>query len=52
VEKTKKHHPDGELVTAGYVVVVFICKFCIQRSSRPECNFGYFGPGGLDGMDS
>jgi hypothetical protein len=37
--------PDGELVTAGYVLVVYVCKFCINRSGRLECNFLFVGPG-------
>jgi hypothetical protein len=37
--------PDGELLTAGYVLVVYVCKFCINSLSRLEYNFQFVGPG-------
>jgi hypothetical protein len=36
---------DGELVTAGYFSVVYVCKFCIKISGRLECNFRFVGRG-------
>jgi hypothetical protein len=40
--------PDGELVTAGYVAVVCVCKLCVQSSGRPECKHNtYIGVLGL-----
>jgi hypothetical protein len=36
--------PDGELVTAGYVSVVFVCKFCVKSSGRLDCNCRFVGP--------
>jgi hypothetical protein len=41
--------PDCELVTAGYVAVVYVCKFCIKSSGCLECNFGFVAPGGRMG---
>ena len=29
---------DGELVTAGYVSVVYVCRLCMQSSGRLGCN--------------
>ena len=37
---------DCELVTAGYVSVVYVCKLCIKSSGRLECNVRFGGPGG------
>jgi hypothetical protein len=37
--------PDGELVTAGYVSVVYVSKLRIKSSGRVECNFRFVGPG-------
>jgi hypothetical protein len=34
--------PYGELVTAGYVSVVYVCRFCIKCSGRLEYNFRMF----------
>jgi hypothetical protein len=44
--------PDGKLVTARYVSVVYVCKFCINSAGRLECNFQFVGPGDYDEMDS
>ena len=41
----KNTMPDGELVTAGYVSVVYVCRFCIKSSGRLVCNFLFVGPG-------
>jgi hypothetical protein len=35
--------PDGELVTAGYVSAVYVCKLCIKSSGRLECNVRFIG---------
>jgi hypothetical protein len=30
VKKDLKKLPDGELVRAGYVLVIYVCKFCVK----------------------
>jgi hypothetical protein len=44
--------PDGELVTAGYISVIYVSKFFINTAGTLERNFRFVGPGGLDGTGS
>jgi hypothetical protein len=45
-KRLKNTASDGELVIAGHVSAVCVCKFCIRSSGRLECNFQPVAPGG------
>ena len=45
MKKVSKTVPDGELVTAGYVSVVYVYTLCMKTSGRRECNFRFVGLG-------
>ena len=40
-KRLKNTVPNGELVTAGYVSVVYVCRFCIKSSGRLRYNFRF-----------